>query len=665
MSNHPLKVLVVEDDPGHASLIGRAFEAESVRMELTLVTTLEEARAKISASPPDVLVADLLLPDGQAIELLPGNLEAAEFPVLIMTSHGDEQLAVETIKAGALEYIVKTETLFLDMPQVIDRALREWNLVLDRKEAREKLAESEAHFRSLIENALDLITVVDERGIIGYQSPSSLRILGRDAGDLLGRSIYTFLNPADRDEVNAGLMLAFAAPGTKQMIICRFRHKDGSWRILESIGSALDSGTGERRVVVNSRDITNRKKAEKEKRILEAQLRQSQKLDTIGTMADGIAHDFNNILTPMLGYTELALEDLPPESRAGADLEHVRRAAIRAQNLVKQILLFSRQAEQDRHPVEPHQIIRESIDLLRASLPANIRVVEEIDKECGTVLADPTQIHQIMMNLGTNAGYSMRSEGGTLTVGLAALNFDDGFLAQYPLVLPGDYIRLTVIDTGVGMSRAVQERIFEPFFTTKEVGEGAGLGLSVVHGIVRNHGGEIIVESAPDRGTRFDIFFRRCAAVVDMNEKKEEERLDGPERVLFVDDEEEITAIAKEALERRGYSVTVQTDTIRALEWLKSNPDGVDIIIANESMPGLSGMGLAKAIHPLQPSVPFILITGFSQWFSPSDCRKWGIREIVMKPLITRDLCRAIRRALEIDASINQENQNGSTDTHS
>jgi len=508
VSDDPKRVLVIEDDPAHAELIRRAFEPLSDRVIIDMVGTLADAREWISSSTPEILVADLLLPDGKSLELLSGAPGRTEFPVVIMTSQGDEQLAVESLKLGAVDYVVKSESTFSDLPHIVDRALRQWQLVLDREEAREELQENEALFRSLIENAQDLITVIDENSNITYQSPSSFRMLGREAGVMVGNSVFLYVNPRDHEMMTNTLKLAFAAPGTKQTLVCRILHANGSWLTLESIGSAHDDRGGERRVVVNSRDITEKRLAEEENRKLEAQLRQSQRLETIGTMADGIAHDFNNILTPMLGYAELALEDVLPDSRASSDLKHVIRAASRAQELVNQILLFSRQTEQESKPVMLQNLADESLKLLRASLPPDVQIIENIDPGCGPVLADATQIQQVLMNLGTNASHAMSPGGGRLTVDVAAAEYNDDFRASYPLIPPGNYVRLSVSDTGSGMDPETLDRIFEPFFTTKEVGQGTGLGLSIVHGIIRRHGGEITVESAPGEGTRFDIFFR-------------------------------------------------------------------------------------------------------------------------------------------------------------
>ncbi len=382
-------------------------------------------------------------------------------------------------------------------------------------------------------------------------------------------------------------------------------------------------------------------------RQLEAQLRHSKRLETIGTMAGGIAHDFNNILTPILGYANMALQDTPSSSETHSDLQHVVKGARRAKDLVNQILTFSRQGEQERKMVEISDVVAEALKLLRASLPSTIEFRESIDTQCGSVLADPTQIHQVLMNLCANAFHAMKEKGGVLEVQLGLVEVDAEFVRLHTNLHQGTHARLAVSDTGQGMDRETSDRIFDPFFTTKDVGEGTGLGLSVVHGIVRSHGGEITVYSEPGVGTTFHVYIPQSEGEVEEETAEEKAIETGEERVLFVDDDEEVAQVAGRMLRRLGYDVTVHTSSLEARDTFRHNPGRFDIVITDQTMPKMTGVELAKELLSIRPDLPIILISGFSQMFTAEKVKSVGIREFIMKPIVAAELSQAIRRALE------------------
>jgi PAS domain S-box-containing protein len=384
---------------------------------------------------------------------------------------------------------------------------------------------------------------------------------------------------------------------------------------------------------------------------LEVQLRKAQKLETIGTLAGGIAHDFNNILTPIFGYVEMALRKLPPESGVRDSLEHVILAADRARELVEQILAFSRQVEQERRPLRIHLIVREALKLLGASLPSTITIRERVDPEAGLVLADATQIHQVVLNLCTNAYHAMREEGGVLEVDLRALEESDPVIEARSDPGAGRYVLLAISDTGHGMDRETRDRVFDPFFTTKAAGEGTGLGLAVVHEIVGRHGGEIQVESEPGRGTRVRVLLPRIEDEPHREALPAEALPEGHERILIVDDEEEIAVLGKEMLEGLGYEVTVSTSSLEALETFRGDPAGFDLVVTDQTMPGLTGQELARRLLELRPGLPVILVTGFSERIVEEEVRALGVRELASKPLAFRDLGRTIRRVLDQEVS--------------
>lgn len=397
-------------------------------------------------------------------------------------------------------------------------------------------------------------------------------------------------------------------------------------------------------------DITERKKAEEERQKLEAQLRQGQKMEAIGTLAGGIAHDFNNILTAIIGFIELAqggLEQFPDSGEIRSDLESALQASGRARDLIKQILTFSRQMDQEQKPVQIFAIVKDSLSLLRASLPKTIDIRQHLDPRCGVILADPIQIHQILINLCTNAYHAMQDKGGVLEVRLEAVAIDRDFARIHAEIDEGPHVRLTISDTGCGMDQATLERIFDPFFTTKTVGNGTGLGLSVVHGIVKTLDGAITVYSEVGRGTTFQVYFPQHQKAATPEVVPVESVPVGQEHILFVDDEKEISQIGQKLLERLGYKITARASSLEALEIFRNNPALFDLVITDLTMPQMTGLELAKELLGLRPEMPIILTTGFSEATVIEKARKIGIRECIMKPIVLRELGKVIRRVLD------------------
>jgi PAS domain S-box-containing protein len=391
-----------------------------------------------------------------------------------------------------------------------------------------------------------------------------------------------------------------------------------------------------------AKDITQQK-------MLEAQLRQAQKMESIGTLAGGIAHDFNNILVPILGYAELALDRVEPTDPVAGDLSQITKAAYRAKQLVKQILTFSRQADHELWPLEPHLVIKEALKLLRSTLPTTIAIRQQIATDCGAIFGDPTQLHQIIMNLCTNAYHAMRDTGGGLDVSLSKVDVGDEDCSLLNLDLsPGSYVKLVVSDTGHGMDKQTMARIFEPYFTTKPTGEGTGMGLSVVHGIIQSYHGHISVESQPGIGTTFSVYLPRAKEKGD----PEAALLNGPlptgvERILLVDDEKTITNMLQMILEKCGYQVSAINHSPEALALFEQEPAAFDLLITDMTMPGLTGFDLARRVLALRPGMPIIICTGFSELINQEKAAELGIREFLMKPVTSRGLAHCVRKALE------------------
>ncbi len=389
------------------------------------------------------------------------------------------------------------------------------------------------------------------------------------------------------------------------------------------------------------------KQAEEYKAKLEGQLQQSQKMEAIGTLAGGIAHDFNNILGIIVGNTELAMDDIPGWNPAHYNLEEVRKASLRARDMVKQILSFSRQTKQEAKPVRIKTIIEEALKLIRSSIPTIIEIRQNYSAQADTILADPTQINQVLMNLCTNANHAMREKGGILEIGLKNIDLDEKDVIRYQNITPGKYVALSVSDTGHGIEPDIVDRILDPYFTTKEIDEGTGMGLAVVHGIVKNHNGAIDVYSEHGKGTTFNVLLPLIQSEILPEAISSKPLPTGTERILFVDDEKALADLGKRMLERLGYDVTVRTRSIEALEAFRAQPDKYDLLLTDMTMPNMTGKDLAQELLRIRPDFPIILCTGYSETITEDSARQFGIKSFVMKPLVMREIAVTIRQVLD------------------
>lgn len=391
------------------------------------------------------------------------------------------------------------------------------------------------------------------------------------------------------------------------------------------------------------KEIKEHHEAQKEKNRVEAQLLQSQKMEAIGTLAGGIAHDFNNILSSIIGYSDLAKMRVLQGDDIISDLDQIRKSGDRAKALVQQIVTVGRKQEQEQRPIQIGYIVKEALGLLRAALPSTIEIREVIPNNTGIVHADPTQMHQVVMNLCTNAGQAMNKKGGTLVVELENVSITEPEMN----LKPGPYLRLTVKDTGDGMTPEVTERIFEPYFTTKEKGEGTGLGLSVVHGIVVTHGGAITAESKPGEGSTFHVYFPRTEQTEEIAETKKQEPLPtGSERILFVDDELVLQDMVSQMLEKLGYEVVTENGSVEALELFRKGPDRFDLVITDMTMPKMTGIELAGELLNIRPNIPIILCSGSIDQALKGKAAAAGIREFMEKPLSMGSIAQTVRKAL-------------------
>jgi len=515
-------------------------------------------------------------------------------------------------------------------------------LAIEHKHYEEALKASEERFRSLIETAASVILCLSPDHVILELNPEAASLHGMTRDEALGKDYFElFLPESVKERVAAELEKVLAGEATRGFE-SMVRSRDGRMHILTwSANRLLDTQGRPTGIIAIGQDVTHEKQ-------LETQLRQAQKLEAIGTLAGGIAHDFNNILGIIMGYTELAMFSIPKEDQTWSNLEDVLGASRRARDLIAQILAFSRKSEQERRPTQIGLIVKEALKMLRASLPATIEIKQAIGSK-QIALADPTQVHQVLMNLCTNAAYAMREQGGILDVSLEDVDPDANFMAGHPDLQPGPYLRLSVKDTGTGMDPALRERIFDPYFTTKPKGEGTGLGLAVVHGIVKGYGGTITVDSMPDKGSIFHVYFPRLEKSVSSATAGTDAAalLTGKERILFVDDEDGLCKTMKGMLERLGYHVTAKTSPREALEAFREKPEDFDLVITDLTMPHMTGVQMAREMLSVRPSLPVILCSGFSEMMVSESVKSVGIRESLPKPLVMADLSRAIRRALD------------------
>jgi PAS domain S-box-containing protein len=511
-------------------------------------------------------------------------------------------------------------------------------------ETREKeLLESEELYRTLAGKSFAGVYVV-QNGIFRYINDNAASFAGYLPEDLIGIKSDSIIHHEDRDMVkeNARKMLRGGRNFPYEFRIIG-KQKQIRW-IMETVASITFDGKPA--ILGNSMDITEQKQAQEVQNHLEAQLSQAQKMEAIGTLAGGIAHDFNNILTAVICNAEMACEEAKKKKRR-EHLNEVLHASYRAKDLISRILTFSRQQEQKKHPVQINLIVREGIKLLRSSIPTTIQIRQKIISIPTMVLADPTQIYQILLNLCTNAADAMLEKGGTMDVHLSHVNLSQEEIPHVHGLKPGNYAKLTVADTGRGIDPAIIDRIFDPFFSTKAPGKGTGLGLSVVYGIVKDHNGAVDVFSEPEKGTSFSVYLPLLEVSEEVEEKEDEPIPSGNERILFVDDEPILVNTGEQVLSSLGYQVTAMRSSVGALEAFHKRPDTFDLVITDMIMPGMTGVELATIMREIRPDVPIILSTGFSESVTEEKVKSLGIRRLMMKPFSKRSMAKVVREVLD------------------
>lgn len=511
--------------------------------------------------------------------------------------------------------------------------------ITERKITEEALKTSEAKYRSMMEAMVDPAYICSKDFRVEYMNPAMINRLGRDA---TGERCHSAMHELDG---KCPWCVHEKVMGGESVRVEIVSPKDN--KTFHVSNSPLSNTPGSISKLTVFRDITEIKK-------MEEKFRQVQKMESIGTLAGGIAHDFNNMLFPLLGFAELLKEDIQADSPLQNHIDEIILAALRSKELVQQILVLGRKGDQTVKPIKLHAILKEALNLLRASIPTTIDIQKDIDSKCGIVMADPTQIHQIVMNLATNAYHAMEDDGGRLDVSLkqvavTAVTYEQNISDMHTLT-PGNYALLTVSDTGTGIEKENLDRIFDPYFTTKRVGKGTGLGLAVVQGIVKTHKGDVHVVSEPGKGTSVRVYLPIKERSVEHIDIKEDQPIPmGTETILLVDDEAPIVRMEQQMLERLGYKVTPCTGSLEAIEAFKGDPGFYDLVITDMTMPHMPGDRLAEKLISIRPDIPVIICTGYSEKISEEKVKQIGIRGFLLKPMVKSDLARMVRNVLDLN----------------
>ncbi|MBN2082360.1 PAS domain S-box protein [bacterium] len=561
----------------------------------------------------------------QAINSVLATGQPAVFTALIKAPDGTDAWLESNVGPVYLEDEIQAVSIISQDVTAIRRAQRD-------QQARKEL------YEHLISSMGEGLATADVNDFFIFANPAAERIFGVPEGTLVGRSINEFLTTENFKRMQNMTHIRRAGQTTNyELPITR---PDGQQRVLRITGSPSFDGDGEFQGGIGIiRDIT-------ENKILEDQLRQKQKLEAIGTLAGGIAHDFNNILFTIMGNAELILETAKEYGFSHHNIKNILAASVRASKLIRQLLAFARPTRDKRRPVSLNTILDETLKMVRATLPTTVRIEKHIYAPEALVLADSTELHQVLLNLFTNANQAMTGSNGVLTVMLDCIVPDTALLESLPELTTTEYVLLSVSDNGMGMDENTMQRVFEPFFTTRDIGEGSGMGLAVVHGIVSSLDGAITVESHLGQGTTFHIYLPRCDEALWEELVPRTVTLGGTEHILLVDDDPRIVEIVKELLVLLGYQVTACTDSRKALELFKADQQAYDLVLTDQTMPDLTGAELAEQLLSLRPDLPVVLMTGYSQRLSPEEAHLKGIRDYLLKPVSKQNLAKAIRQAL-------------------
>ena len=628
------RILLVDDDPSILRMIGKALEKKGY--QITAVSNGQTAIDLISTKGFDLVLTDMVMAPIDGLEVLKKTKEISpDTMVIILTGHADVHFAVEALRLKADDYLIK--------PVDLDKLFFRVSSCLEKYRLKGRIAESQknlALFKAVADSSSEAIAIIKQSGQPIYVNPSHEKLFGLSFEEArLGncRDLY----PKESLEIfNQEIMPASEKGETWEGVIEALDAKGRRFPLWQRTDAILDEQGKMAYGFSLMHDLSKDRQAEE-------RLRNAQKMEAIGTLAGGIAHEFNNILWIIMANAELTAGKIPEGNTAHNNLQRVEKACSRATDLVQQILSFSRQGEYRPRPLDIIPIVKESLKFLRSSIPTTIEIRQNISTRSATIMSDPSQVHQTLINLCTNAADAMGEKPGVLEISLTGVEFGQDETALHHDLVPGKYVRLSVKDTGIGMEPKIRERIFEPFFTTKGVGEGRGMGLAVVHGIAKSCEGTIEVHSEPGKGSTFHLFFPKIEKGTKPGPAAFIPSVKGKERILFVDDDKEIADMGKEMLEGYGYRVESKTCSEDALEAFRDRPGKFDLIITDMIMPKMTGEELAEECVRIRPDIPIILCTGYDEEVYRERAREFGIKEVIMKPVNGRALANAIRKAFQ------------------
>jgi PAS domain S-box-containing protein len=640
-------VLMAEDEASHAEAVRRSLESAWGRTEIRVVSTLREYREQVALRIPDIALVDLNLPDGRAVEILTSPPETGTHPVLIMTSHGNEATAVEAMRAGALDYLVKSPESFADIPRVVERILREWALLGERQENEKALEESQRLFSEVANASPALIWMSDPIGRCVWFNRPWLDFTGRTPEEEYGDGWAEGVHPEDLERCVSIYREAFGARRDFSMEY-RLRRHDGEYRWIFDRGCPRHDREGKFRGYIGTcMDVTERKQAEAERDRAKEDLLQAQKMEAVGRLAGGVAHDFNNMLHVILGYVDLTLAGLSPRDPLYDNIQEIRKAARRSADLTRQLLAFSRKQIASPRPMDLNQIVEESREMLRRLIGEGIEYILRPGGELWTIRADPSQIDQILANLAVNARDAIGTTG-KIVVETDNTRLDGNDPDPLLHDVRGEFVRLSFGDTGCGMDRITREKIFEPFFTTKDSGRGTGLGLAMVYGIVRQNGGLIHVYSEPGQGTTFRIYFPRWVEEDEEEpDRAEAEPKRGDETLLIVEDEIQILRLAERTLKRSGYETLAARTPEEAIRLVEEHRGTIHLLLSDVVMPGMNGKELRERIERIKPGIRTLFMSGYTaDVIAHHGILDPGVR-FLQKPFSLDELTRKVRETLE------------------
>ena len=638
MTTDKIRILYIDDYELDRELVKDALEKEHGGFEVTEVSNKQEFETLLKNCEFDVVLSDFNIAGFDGLQVLEAvQAHDPSLPVIIVTGTGSEEIAVMALKQGASDYVIKRPKHIRRLPQTIFAAIEKQTLRDQSRKTENSLKESEEKYRKIFENIFV--------GIYQVAIDGKFIFANKKMVEMFGYSSYKEL------EAIGGITELYARPEERQKKIDEIIKKGF---IIDEIEFMRKDGKSIW-CRINSRKTTNKKglivlegllEDVTEIRNMRIQLQQAQRVEAIGTLAGGIAHDFNNILSSVIGYTELALDAVGGNTVLAGYLKEVYTAGHRAKNLIKQILTFARQSDKEIKPVQVSVIVEETLKFLRSSIPTTIEIRHNIESN-SLIMGDSTQIHQILMNLCTNAFQAMEENGGVLNIGLTDVRLDADFTKQYEDFNPGDYLKLSVSDTGSGISPEIMSSIFEPYFTTKATGDGTGVGLATVNGIVKKYGGEIIVESEVEKGSTFSVYLPVTRKLTETKPYNGEAFPAGNKSILVVDDEVPVARMFCGLLKSLGYSVAMSTSSIEALALFRTKPNDFDLVITDMTMPNMTGDRLAIELMKIRPDIPVILCTGYNKKISDESASEMGIKAFVYKPIVKADLAKTVRKVLD------------------